>query len=424
MVHFKQIFPATRRNFLKGAGAASAAALAGGLSAPAIAQAQKVTVISAENNAEALAALKTIAENFGKEAGVSVVINNMDHEAHKTAIRNYLVAGAPDICTWFSGNRMRAFVKRGLFDDISDLFEKEKYKDVLGATAGTVTVDGKQYGLPTGGTLWGMFYRKDVFDQHGLTVPTTAEEFVAYGDKCKAAGLTPIAMGTKELWPAAGWFDQMNLRINGLDKHMALMNGEMSYLDPSLKPVFDQWEGMIKKEFFTANHTSFGWQEAAALLAQKKAGMMNLGAFLKSAFTAEDLPQLSYATFPVLDPKVGHFEEFSVNSIHIPANAKNKQGAREFLAYFYKPENLASYLEPGGNVPPRNDLPPSKDPLVNVAVETLKKLQGASQYYDRDSDPDMAQAGLVGFQEFMAKPDRRDAILQRLEGTRKRIYKL
>ncbi|MGO7932184.1 extracellular solute-binding protein, partial [Rhizobium ruizarguesonis] len=62
-------------------------------------------------------------------------------------------------------------------DDISDLFEKEKYKDVLGATAGAVTEDGKQYGLPTGGTLWGMFYRKDVFEQHGLTVPKTAEEF-------------------------------------------------------------------------------------------------------------------------------------------------------------------------------------------------------------------------------------------------------
>ncbi len=63
----------------------------------------------------------------------------------------------------------------------------------------------------------------------------------------------------------------MNLRINGLDKHMALMNGEMSYLDPALTAVFDQWEAMISKGFFTENHTSFGWQEAAALLAQKKA---------------------------------------------------------------------------------------------------------------------------------------------------------
>ena len=156
--------PSSRRTFLKGAGVVSAAALAG-FPMPAIAQAQDINIISAESNADALAVLRKIADDFGKQAGVKVVVNNMDHEAHKTAIRNYLVAGAPDVCFWFSGNRMQAFVKRGLFDDISDLFEKEKYKDVLGAATGAVTVDGKQYGLPTGGTLWGMFYRKDVFSR-------------------------------------------------------------------------------------------------------------------------------------------------------------------------------------------------------------------------------------------------------------------
>ena len=415
--------PASRRVFLKGAGAVSVAALTG-FPMPAIAQAQDINIISDESNAEALGILRKIADDFGKQAGVKVVVNNMDHEAHKTAIRNYLVAGAPDTCFWFSGNRMRAFVKRGLFDDISDLFEKEKYKDVLGAAAGSVTVDGKQYGLPTGGTLWGMFYRKDVFSQLGTTVPASWDDFLAFGAKCKSANLTPIAMGTKELWPAAGWFDQMNLRINGLDKHMALMNGEMSYLDPTLKPVFDMWETLIKQDFFTPNNTSFGWQEAGALLSQKKAGMMNLGAFVRSTFPKEELDQLAFAPFPTIDAKVGRFEEFSLNSVHIPTNAKNKQGAREFLAYFYRPENLGPYLVPGGNVPPRNDLPPSQDPLVNAAVEALKTVQGTSQYYDRDSDPDMAQAGLVGFQEFMAKPERRDAILKRLEGTRKRIYKI
>lgn len=412
-----------RRTFLKGAGAVSAAAMIG-LPMPAIAQAQDITIISDENNAEALAIFRKIADDFGKQAGVKVVANNMDHEAHKTAIRSYLVAGAPDICFWFSGNRMRAFVKRGLFDDISDLFEKEKYQSVLGPAADSVTVDGKQYGLPTGGTLWGMFYRKDVFAKLGVSVPASWDDFLAYGAKCKSANLTPVAIGTKELWPAAGWFDQMNLRINGLDKHMALMNGEMSYLDPSLTPVFDKWELLIKQGFFTPDNTSFGWQEAGALLSQKKAGMMNLGAFVRSSFPKEELDQLAFAPFPTIDPKVGRFEEFSLNSVHIPANAKNKQGARDFLAYFYRPENLGPYLAPGGNVPPRNDLPPSQDPLVNAAVEALKTVQGTSQYYDRDSDPDMAQAGLVGFQEFMAKPERRQAILQRLEGTRKRIYKI
>jgi maltose-binding protein MalE len=268
-----------------------------------------------------------------RTAGTKVVVNNMDHEAHKTAIRNYLVAGAPDVCFWFSGNRMRGFVTRGLFDDISDLFEKEKYADVLGATAGSVTVEGKQYGLPTGGTLWGMFYRKDVFDEHGLKVPASWDDFLAFGEKCKSASLTPVAMGTKDLWPAAGWFDQMNLRINGLDKHFALMNGEMAYTDETLKPVFDHWEELIKQGFFTPDHTSFGWQEAGAFLAQKRAGMMNLGAFVRAAFPQQDLPQLTFAPFPVIDDGLGRYEEFSLNSVHIPANAKNKSGAREFLVH-------------------------------------------------------------------------------------------
>lgn len=413
----------SRRTFLKASAAMSAAALPG-LSTPAIAQSTEVTIISAESNAKTAEALRLIASEFGKAAGTKVTVNNMDHEAHKTAIRNYLVAGAPDVCFWFSGNRMKAFVDRGLFDDISDLFEKEKYGEALGTIANSVTVNGKQYGLPTGGTLWGMFYRKDVFSENGLAVPTSWDEMIAFGDKCKGAGLTPVAMGTKALWPAAGWFDQMNLRINGLDKHFALMNGQMAYTDATLKPVFDHWEELIKAGFFTPDHTSFGWQEAGAFLAQKRAGMMNLGAFVRAAFPEADLPQLAFSPFPTITAGIGRYEEFSLNSVHIPKNAKNKAGAREFLAHFYKPENLAAYLEPAGNVPPRTDLPPSKDPLVNAAVESLKTVAGTSQYYDRDSDPDMAQAGLVGFQEFMARPERRDAILKRLESTRQRIYKL
>src|SRR5690606_28941075 len=87
----------TRRLFLKVAGGASAIAL-GGLSAPAIAQGAELTIISAESNAGVLAVLRRIAADFEKQSGTKVVVNNMDHEAHKTAIRNYLVAGAPDIC--------------------------------------------------------------------------------------------------------------------------------------------------------------------------------------------------------------------------------------------------------------------------------------------------------------------------------------
>ncbi|MCM5560100.1 ABC transporter substrate-binding protein [Pleomorphomonas sp. JP5] len=410
----------TRRRFILGTGAV----LAGGMLArPAIAQAKELTVISNIGNADQRAVLQRLADEYSKASGVAVTINNMDHEAHKTAIRSYLVVGAPDVCFWFSGNRMKAFVKRGLFDDISDLYEREGYKNVLGATTGALTVDDKQYGLPLGGLLWGMFYRKDVFEEKGWTAPSTIEELMALAEQAKSAGMVPVSMGTKEMWPAAGWFDHMNLRISGLEKHLALMDGKLPYTDASLKPVFDSWEDLIRADLFTPNHTSSGWEQAAAALAQKKAAMMDLGGFIKYGFPPEDVDQIAYAPFPVIDKAMPRYEDFSLNSVHIPKNGKNKENARDFLAYFYKPENLAAFLEAESAVPPRNDCPPSKDPLINAAVESMKTVVGTAQYYDRDTDPDMAQEGLKGFQEFMVKPERRDQILARLEATRQRIFK-
>lgn len=410
----------TRRRFMIGTGAV----LAGGLLArPALAQSKELTIISNIGNADQRAVLQRLADEYSKASGVAVTINNMDHEAHKTAIRSYLVVGAPDVCFWFSGNRMKAFVTRGLFDDMSDLYEREGYKSVLGATTGALTVDGKQYGLPLGGLLWGMFYRKDVFEEKGWTAPATIEDLLALAEQAKSAGMVPVSMGTKEMWPAAGWFDHMNLRIGGLEKHLALMDGKLAYTDASLKPVFDRWEELIRADLFTPNHTSSGWEQAAAALAQKKAAMMDLGGFIKYGFPPEDVDKIAYAPFPVIDKAMPRYEDFSLNSVHIPKNGKNKENARDFLAYFYKPENLAAFLEAESAVPPRNDCPPSKDPLINAAVESMKTVVGTAQYYDRDTDPDMAQEGLKGFQEFMVKPERRDQILARLEATRQRIFK-
>ena len=51
----------------------------------------------------------------------------------------------------------------------------------------------------------------------------------------------------------------------------------------------------------------------------------------------------------------------------------------------------------------------------------MKTVVGTAQYYDRDTDPDMAQEGLKGFQEFMVKPDQIDRILERLEKVRAKV---
>jgi len=141
----------TRRGALKlGAGFTATA-----LAAPAIAQQRELRIINDTNAGPERDGFVEVVEGFAAESGTEIDLSFIDHEAHKTAIRNYLVADAPDICFWFSGNRMKTFVDRELFLDITDFVEEQGYPDVLGGVISAVTIDGRQWGLPLNGTLWG-----------------------------------------------------------------------------------------------------------------------------------------------------------------------------------------------------------------------------------------------------------------------------
>ena len=137
--------------------------------------------------------------------------------------------------------------------------------------------------------------------------------------------------------------------------------------------------------------------------------MMDLGGFVRSAFPESDLPQLAYAPFPEIVPGVARYEDFAVNSVHIPANGKNKTRPAISSPASTSRKTWRLSLAAEGAIPPRNDCPPSSDPLVNAAVEELKKVVGTSQYYDRDTDPDMAQEGLTGIH---GQAERRDEFLR------------
>ena len=51
-------------------------------------------------------------------------------------------------------------------------------------------------------------------------------------------GLTPLAFGDKDGWPAMGTFDILNMRVNGYQYHIELMKGAQKWTDPKTAAVF------------------------------------------------------------------------------------------------------------------------------------------------------------------------------------------
>ena len=382
-----------------------------------------ITDISDPGQPEALREVIRRFEAANPDVEVDLTING--REDHKVAIRNFLKADPPDLTTWYGGARMRLFSDPGLFADLTALWERENLDEDMASADGLVRGgDGKVYAVPYSYYQWGLYYRRDIMEQHGVAEPTSWDELVAACRQLRAAGVTPFAIGTKFLWTAAGWFDYLNLRINGLDYHLKLGAGEIPYTDAKLDAVFEHWRMLVDNDCFLENHASYDWVEGTAPLIDGSAAMTLLGNFMMGNMREAGVAdKMEYAQFPPIKPGFPLYEDAPLDTWHIPAGAKNKEDAMRFLAFLASPEINALIPYATGTLPPNKRSPAPEDRILKEGQKVLAEAAGLAQFYDRDTDPQMAKAGMEGFQEFMVKPDRLEAIRERLEKARRRIYK-
>ncbi len=387
-----------------------------------------LTIFSDMSNPAPRAVIEGLAEEFdAMHPDLEVELTVIDREAYKTQIRNFLTANPPDVANWYAGNRMAPYVDAGLFEDVSDLWTGELAEN-LASTKGAMTLDGKQWGVPYTYYQWGVYYRKDLYDEHGLSEPATFEEMKANCQTLLDNGIKCYTIGTKFLWTAAGWFDYLNLRTNGYDFHMALTAGEVPWTDDRVRQTFANWRELIDMGAFIDNHTAYSWQEALPFMVRGDAAAYLMGNFAVAPLRDSGLSvdQLDYYQFPAINPDVQMAEDAPTDTFHIPSGADNKEAARAFLRHVVSADvqtriNAADAL---GQLPVNAKAEVGDDKFLQegFAVLSSNSPGGIAQFFDRDSPAEMAKIAMEGFQQFMVQPDALDQILDRLENARQRIY--
>ncbi|MXQ09161.1 extracellular solute-binding protein [Alphaproteobacteria bacterium GH1-50] len=352
----------------------------------------------------------------------------IDREAYKTQIRNFLTADAPDVATWYAANRMRPYVEAGLFEDVSDLWQEPEIAENLASTKGALTIDDKQWGVPYTYYQWGVYYRKDIYEELGLSEPSNWDEFKANCQAIVDSGRACFTIGTKFLWTAGGWFDYLNVRTNGFDFHMDMAAGNVEWTDDRVRQTFANWRELIDMGAFVENHQNYSWQEALPFMVNGEAAGYLMGNFavapLREAGLTDD--QLDFYQFPAINPDVELAEDAPTDTFHIPANASNKDAAREFLRFVVSAD-VQTEINNGqnlGQLPVNAAASVDDDKFLNEGFAMLSSNSpgGVAQFFDRDFPAEMAAEAMQGFQEFMVFPDNLDDILNRLERVRQRVY--
>jgi multiple sugar transport system substrate-binding protein len=352
-----------------------------------------------------------------------IVVESREHEqeSYKSSIEKKLGSGAPDsdVVFWFAGAKLNSFVRKGWVENLDNIWRANNWGTTFTRGAqNEVKVDGKPYGLPISYYQWGIYYRKSLFTQYGLKPPRTWAELLKVGETLKRNGVTPFTLGSMHGWTVAGWFDYLDLRINGLAFHKLLMEGKVAYTDRRVKDVFLHWKDLIDQGFFIANHKDMDWRQSLPYFYRKQAAMLLMGNFVVPQIPAGVIDDIGFIRFPLIKATVPYFEEAPMDILIIPANARNKSAAKRFLEFMARADVQYDMNSSTGMISPNKTSKPGRNAFIKEGVETLNTAHGISQFFDRDTPPEMFNPGMEAMTEFMNDPGNIDQTLEKLEKIR------
>jgi len=408
--------PIPRRAILRGlVGGAALAAMGAFVAAcrsssqsPAPPSGGRVTLGSNASDPAPKQALQAVIDAFTAATGIQVAINTVDHASFQNHISAYLQGKPDETFTWFAGNRMRFLAAQGLARELTSVWSDFRGRYGDGIRQASTGLDGKPYFVPFYAYPWVILYRRSLWQQRGYAVPTTWDELLALLGRMRADGLVPIAFGDKDGWPAMGWFDILNLRLNGYDFHVDLLEGRAQWTDPRVVAVFERWRLLLP--FFQPAALGRTWQEAAQAMANGQAGLCFIGTFAGEQATAEQRADLELVPFPALGTAFDGERAIDapINGFMAAPNAGPVADADRLLSFLGGARAQELFVTENPNYVAAA-LDADQSGYTDFQRKMAAVIAGAgrvAQFFDRDTRPDFAGAsGMQAFfQDFLADP--------------------
>ena len=215
--------------------------------------------------------------------------------------------------------------------------------------------DGKTYLMPMFYGPCGLFYNAGLFEEKGWDVPTTWDEMWALGDKAKEEG---IALFT---YPTTGYFDAFFYALMhetmGDDFSKALTYEDGIWDTEGAKQAFDI---VAKLATYTekttpANANDNDFRKNQQLVLDNKALFMPNGNWVIGEM--EDAPRADgfewgFTALPAVKEGGERASYTFFEQIWMPAEAKEQDLGKEFIAYLYSDEAAKIFFDKGGAVQP------------------------------------------------------------------------
>lgn len=310
---------------------------------------------------------------------------------------------------------------------------QESFKSVVSA-------GGEVYGTPFAPAMGGgIFYNRPIYEELGLEIPKTWDEFMANNEKVKAAGKTAVIQTYGETWTSqlfvlADFYNVLAAEPDFAEKFTA--NEAKFATSPAATRGFEKLQEVYEAGYLNADFGAATYPDGLRMVATGEGAhypMLTFGIGAIAETLPDDLENVGFFAQPGDSADSNGLTTWMPDSIYIAKSTANPDLAKDFVGFIGSPEgcdirneavgatgpymiagcelpadvpqavaDMLPYFQEGGeNAPALEFLSPVKGPaLEQITVEVGSGIRPAAEgaaLYDEDVRKQAQQLGLAGW---------------------------
>ena len=398
------------------AGAAAAAALAAVLSGCGTGEDNgKVTIEMIQSKPETAVYFDKVEEEFNATHDDIELIIDSPNDANTILKTRFIREDYPDIIAIGGDINYSNYLDSGMLMDISD-YEglnsiKQAYLDI-DKELEFVPMDGI-YAVPYVANAAGILYNKDIFDEHGWTIPTTWDELTVLCKEIQDAGLQPFYFGFKDSWNCLAPWNAISVDLAPSDVCAQVNRGETTFTD-NYREVAEKTKALL--EFAQDDPFAYSYNDACTAFARGEAVMFPIGSYAVPQIQSVN-PDINIDSFVMPasnDPDQNVLNSGNDLQFSVMAECEHKEEVYEVLDFLLEDKNLQAYIDDQNAIPCKEgdfELAPMLDGMKSY-IEEGKVVDYQDHHYPSEMSVDaMIQTYLLDDSEnatdtFLEKFDR------------------
>ena len=283
---------------------------------------------------------------------------------------------------------------QGIVMDLNETMDKYGLKDVfLPAPLGWGTAkDGRQIAMPIDFSIEVFWYNKRMFEEAGVTIPTTHSEFLDACEKLKNAGFTPISVSGKDNWQILRYMLMVTYRYGENDFLYDLAQGKQK-MDSEIGREAAAFVQELGTKYFQSGFASTDYTGASNYFTGGNAAIHYIGTwdlpFMQDDQLSDDMKgNIGYFLLPTVDEgePVGKSNFISNSTMPIAFGADRFDAETERFIEFYA-NHISEAINGLAFSPSINGTLPNETELTKSIYEDMQNSTGSIKLFDIELDP-------------------------------------